>query len=61
MSVTVLTFAERGFRLIGFDIDAKKVEALLARRSYIHHIDKKRIAVVVVFAFQINHGLSLHV
>lgn len=38
-----LTFVEEGFRVIGFDIDKKKAEALNAGRTYIKHISAKRI------------------
>src|SRR5512147_2059636 len=37
-------FAEKGFPTTGFDIDAPKVTALNAGRSYIKHIQSKRIA-----------------
>jgi len=32
---TAVIFAQRGYRVIGIDIDAKKVEAVNAGRSYI--------------------------
>lgn len=38
-----LTFAEEGFRVIGFDIDEKKADALTAGRTYIKHISSARI------------------
>ncbi|HVR29430.1 MAG TPA: nucleotide sugar dehydrogenase, partial [Thermoanaerobaculia bacterium] len=38
-----LTFAERGFRVLGFDTDPAKVEALRAGRSYIGHLDAVRL------------------
>src|SRR5512138_1305464 len=37
-------FAEKGFSATGFDVDAPKVAALNAGRSYIKHIPSKRIA-----------------
>ncbi|MEC7696065.1 MAG: nucleotide sugar dehydrogenase [Planctomycetota bacterium] len=37
-------FATSGFRTIGFDIDQKKVDRLLAGESYIGHISATRIA-----------------
>jgi UDP-N-acetyl-D-glucosamine dehydrogenase len=37
-------FVERGFRVLGFDTDSAKVEALAAGRSYIHHIGSDAIA-----------------
>ncbi len=39
----VLTFVEKGFRVIGFDIDTKKSVALMKGESYIKHIPASRI------------------
>jgi len=39
-----LLFAEAGFRVTGFDIDATKIAALNDGRSYIHHIHPEQIA-----------------
>src|SRR5947207_15854145 len=39
-----LTFGEKGFPVIGFDIDARKIDALGRGESYIKHIDSRRIA-----------------
>src|SRR5438309_1605757 len=36
-------FADRGFRVLGFDIDPVKVARLQAGESYIGHIDSSRI------------------
>lgn len=38
-----LTFAEKGFSVIGFDIDVSKVEQLNSGKSYIKHIPESRI------------------
>src|SRR5207237_306584 len=38
-----LTFGEKGFPVIGFDIDARKISALEKGESYIRHIDASRI------------------
>jgi len=38
-----LCFVEKGFRSIGFDIDAAKVESLQSGKSYIKHIVSERI------------------
>src|SRR5438445_13714106 len=38
-----LTFGEKGFPVIGFDIDGRKIDALEKGESYIRHIDAKRI------------------
>ena len=35
----ILAFAAKGFRCVGFDIDASKVAAINAGTSYIAHID----------------------
>lgn len=37
-------FTSAGFRCVGFDVDATKVDSLLAGRSYIKHIDDSKIA-----------------
>lgn len=39
-----LQFAKCGSRVLGLDIDPKKVDALLAGQSYIHHIQAEEIA-----------------
>jgi UDP-N-acetyl-D-glucosamine dehydrogenase len=38
-----LTFAEKGFTVLGFDIDSGKVESLNAGRNYIKHLDGARL------------------
>lgn len=40
----VLRFSEVGYKVVGFDIDDSKIEALAQGRSYIEHIDAARIA-----------------
>ncbi len=40
-------FAEKGFAVTGFDVDAEKAQKLNAGRSYIRHIPGKRIAPLV--------------
>jgi len=40
----MIRFAQTGFRVIGFDIDPAKVEALNAGRSYIEHIASDEVA-----------------
>lgn len=40
-------FHEKGFRVFGFDIDQRKVDALNAGRSYIGHIANDRIAELI--------------
>ena len=39
----LMEFVEEGFQTIGFDIDAKKVDALNAGKSYIKHIESARV------------------
>jgi UDP-N-acetyl-D-glucosamine dehydrogenase len=39
----ILCFAEKGFTSIGFDIDTKKIDALMRGESYIKHIPSGRI------------------
>jgi UDP-N-acetyl-D-glucosamine dehydrogenase len=39
-----LTFAERGFAVLGFDVDQKKVDALAAGENYIKHLSPERLA-----------------
>ncbi|MEI6610182.1 MAG: nucleotide sugar dehydrogenase [Deltaproteobacteria bacterium] len=38
-----LAYAEKGFKVLGFDIDPKKIEALNRGESYISHLDSARI------------------
>jgi len=40
----VLLFWESGFRVVGFDVDAGKTEALTRGESYIRHIGPERVA-----------------
>jgi UDP-N-acetyl-D-glucosamine dehydrogenase len=40
----VLLFSESGFRVIGFDVDEKKIDALRRGESYIRHIGPERVA-----------------
>src|SRR5690348_13060367 len=39
-----LTFAEKGFTVLGFDVDPKKVAAVSRGESYIKHLDAARVA-----------------
>ncbi len=39
-----LTFADGGFPVLGFDVDAAKVDALNAGESYIEHLDGEQLA-----------------
>ncbi|HEY7472830.1 MAG TPA: nucleotide sugar dehydrogenase [Gemmatimonadota bacterium] len=42
-----LAFVDRGFRILGFDVDQRKVEQLNRGASYIPHMDARRIAEAV--------------
>jgi UDP-N-acetyl-D-glucosamine dehydrogenase len=42
-----LVFKEAGFRVIGFDVDSKKIEALSKGESYIKHVGPQRVAEAV--------------
>lgn len=42
----LMEFVEQGFKTIGFDVDERKVEKLNAGKSYIKHIDEKRVKAV---------------
>jgi UDP-N-acetyl-D-glucosamine dehydrogenase len=42
-----LAFSKSGFDVYGFDIDRKKIDTLQAGRSYIQHIDFKKICEVI--------------
>ncbi len=41
-----LTFAEKGFSVLGFDVDPEKIEALGKGASYIKHLDPDRVGAV---------------
>ena len=43
----LLEFNRGGFPVLGFDVDSAKITALRAGRSYIEHIDARRIATAV--------------
>jgi UDP-N-acetyl-D-glucosamine dehydrogenase len=42
-----LAFAEKGFRVLGFDVDAAKVAAIGRGEGYIKHLDPGRVAAAV--------------
>ncbi len=42
-----LTFVEKGFRVVGFDVDASKVSALSRGESYIRHMDGGRLKAAI--------------
>jgi UDP-N-acetyl-D-glucosamine dehydrogenase len=54
-----LAFSEKGFRVVGFDVDGKKVEAVNAGRSYISYIPEARIAAAVANGLKATADFSL--
>jgi UDP-N-acetyl-D-glucosamine dehydrogenase len=58
----VLRFCEVGFRVLGFDTDARKVDALNRGESYIKHISSQELAALRQSAgappFEATHDLS---
>src|ERR1039457_3483707 len=42
-----LTAAAAGFRIVGFDVDSKKIAKIKAGRTYIKHVDSRDIAAAV--------------
>ena len=48
----VLRFNEVGYKVIGFDVDQSKVDALAGKRSYIDHISASRIGAAIDSGFE---------
>jgi UDP-N-acetyl-D-glucosamine dehydrogenase len=55
----VLRYCEVGYRVIGFDVDQSKIEALKNGRSYIEHVRSDKISEYVGSTLQPTHDLSL--
>ncbi len=53
-----IRFSEEGFRVIGFDVDGKKVQMLNSGQSYIKHIDAKLIDTAVKNGFKATSDFS---
>jgi UDP-N-acetyl-D-glucosamine dehydrogenase len=54
-----LTFSEAGFNVTGIDIDTKRIEAILAGRSYITDVDEKDIQQAIrTKRFRVTRDLS---
>ena len=51
-------YVEAGFKVLGFDIDHEKVEALNDGTSYIEHIASEKIKKVVVHGFEATSDFS---
>ncbi len=54
----MLRFSEVGYKVLGFDIDATKVEALNAGKSYIEHIEAAKIAEARACGFEATTDFS---
>lgn len=54
----MLRFSEVGYKVLGFDIDVSKVEALNAGKSYIEHIEAAKIAEARVGGFEATTDFS---
>jgi len=54
----VLRFHEVGFRVVGFDIDQAKVDALNGGRSYIEHISAERIVEIANSGFEATSNFA---
>ena len=53
-----IRFSEEGFRVMGFDVDGKKVQMLNSGESYIKHIDAKLIDTIVRNGFKATSDFS---
>lgn len=53
-----LRFAETGFRVLGFDVDADKIRQLAEGRSYIEHIAAERVAAGLSKGFTATHNFA---
>ncbi len=54
----MLRFAEVGYKVLGFDIDQGKVDALMAGQSYIEHISADSIATALERGFEATTDFS---
>ncbi len=54
----MLRFAEVGYKVLGFDIDQSKVDALMAGQSYIEHISADSIATALERGFEATTDFS---
>ena len=54
----VIRFYEEGFQVVGFDIDADKVNILNAGNSFIRHISEKKISAMVEKGFIATNNFS---
>ena len=54
----MLRYTSAGFRVIGIDVDAKKVEQLKAGESYIEHIPAETISAALRSGFEATTDFS---
>lgn len=54
-----LRFAETGFKVIGFDVDAAKAETIASRQSYFSHIAHERIGQAVDNGFVVTADMAM--
>ncbi len=54
----MLRYCEVGYKVIGFDIDRSKVDALMRRQSYIEHISAEAIGAAVEAGFEATTDFS---
>jgi len=55
----ILRYIEKGFNVIGFDIDSEKVEKLKKAESYIEHIPSSKIEHALIHGFKPTNDFSL--
>jgi len=53
-----ISFSEAGFKVLGFDIDKKKVNELMKGNSYIEHIDSSNIKKILTLGFEVTPDIS---
>lgn len=54
----MLRFTEVGFKVIGFEVDRKKIESLSEGQSYINHIDSSEIQSSIEKGFEVTSDYS---
>ena len=54
----VLRYSEIGFKVVGFDVDTKKVEKLESGHSYIEHISSSNILEALAQGFEVTTDFS---
>jgi UDP-N-acetyl-D-glucosamine dehydrogenase len=54
----LIRFSEEGFKILGFDVDDKKVDMLNTGNSYIKHIESKKIRYAIDLGFRATSDFS---